>query len=84
MKVDENVEVGKIEKVITKKAKRILENAKLFDIFRNEKIGENKKSVAYSLSFRDKSKTLSDDEVNQTMENIIKELQKEFNAELRK
>ena len=82
--VDENVEVGKIEKVITKKAKRILENAKLFDIFRNEKIGENKKSVAYSLSFRDKSKTLSDDEVNQTMENIIKELQKEFNAELRK
>ena len=82
--VDENVEVGKIEKVITKKAKKILENAKLFDIFRNEKIGENKKSVAYSLSFRDKSKTLSDDEVNQTMENIIKELQKEFNAELRK
>ena len=82
--VDENVEVGKIEKVITKKAKRILENVKLFDIFRNEKIGENKKSVAYSLSFRDKSKTLSDDEVNQTMENIIKELQKEFNAELRK
>ena len=82
--VDENVEVGKIEKVITKKAKRILENAKLFDIFRDEKIGENKKSVAYSLSFRDKSKTLSDDEVNQTMENIIKELQKEFNAELRK
>ena len=82
--VDENVEVGKIEKVITKKAKKILESAKLFDIFRNEKIGENKKSVAYSLSFRDKSKTLSDDEVNQTMENIISELEKEFNAELRK
>ncbi len=82
--VDENVEVGKIEKVITKKAKKILENAKLFDIFRNEKIGENKKSVAYSLSFRDKNKTLSDDEVNQTMENIISELEKEFNAELRK
>ena len=82
--VDENVEVGKIEKVITKKAKKILESAKLFDIFRNEKIGENKKSVAYSLSFRDKNKTLSDDEVNQIMENIISELEKEFNAELRK
>ena len=82
--IDEDIEVGKIEKIITKKAKKILESMKLFDIFRNEKIGENKKSVAYSLSFRDKNKTLSDEEVNQTMDSIIKELEKELKAELRK
>ena len=82
--VDEKVEVGQIEKIITKKAKKLLEKMKLFDIYRNEKLGENKKSVAYSLIFRDKNRTLSDEEINGVMETIIGELQKTLNAELRK
>lgn len=82
--VDEKVEVGQIEKIITKKSKKWLEKAKLFDIYRDEKIGENKKSVAYSLIFRDKNKTLSDQEINTTMESIITELEKTLGAELRK
>ncbi len=82
--VDENIEVGQIEKTITKKAKKILEKAELFDIYRNEKLGENKKSVAYALTFRAKNKTLNDDEVNEVMENVIKELEKSLGAELRK
>ena len=82
--VDENVEVGQIEKVITKKAKKLLESAKLFDIYRDEKLGKDKKSVAYSLIFRDKNKSLSDEEINPIMEDIIKELEKTLNAELRR
>ena len=82
--VDEKIEAAQIEKVIMKKAKKLLEQAKLFDIYRNEKLGENKKSVAYSLIFRDKKKTLSDEEVNIMMENIIAELEKTLGAELRK
>ncbi len=82
--VDEKVEVGQIEKIIIKKAKKWLEEVKLFDIYRDEKLGENKKSVAYSLIFRDKNKTLSDEEINTTMENIITELEKTLGAELRK
>ena len=82
--VDENIEVGQIEKTIAKKAKKILEKAELFDIYRNEKLGENKKSVAYALTFRNKNKTLNDDEVNEVMENVIKELEKSLGAELRK
>ena len=84
MIVDEKVEVGQIEKIITKKSKKILESAKLFDIYRSKKLGENKKSVAYSLKFRDKNKTLSDEEINTVMENIIAELEKTLGAELRK
>ena len=57
---------------------------KLFDIYRNEKLGENKKSVAYSLIFRDKNKTLSDEEINNVMDAIISELEKTLHAELRK
>ena len=82
--VDEKIEVGQIEKIIIKKAKKLLEEAKLFDIYRDEKIGKDKKSVAYSLTFRDKDKTLSDEEVNIAMENIISELEKVVGAELRK
>ena len=88
--VDERIEVGEIEKAITRKARKLLkgkkslEELKLFDIYRDEKIGENKKSVAYSLLFRDLSKSLSDDEINPVMEEITKELENKFNAELRK
>ena len=66
------------------KGQKGLEELKLFDIYRNEKIGENKKSVAYSLIFRDKTKSLSDDEINPVMEEITKELEEKFKAELRK
>ena len=82
--VNEEVEVGQIEKIITKKGKKLLESMKLFDIYRNEKLGENKKSVAYALMFRDKNKTLSDEEINTVMNSIIAELEKTLNAELRK
>ena len=82
--VDETVEVGQIEKIITKKSKKLLEKAKLFDIYRDNKLGKNKKSVAYRLIFRDKNKTLNDEEVNSTMSTIIAELEKELKAELRK
>lgn len=84
MVVNEEIQVGDIEKIITQKGKKYLENLQLFDIYRNEKLGENKKSVAYSLIFRDKKKTLSDDEINQTMDAIVSELEKKLGAELRR
>lgn len=82
--VDEDIEVGKIEKVITKKCKKILEEIKLFDIYRSEKLGENKKSIAFALTFRAQDKTLTDEEINGAMDTIISDLEKELNAELRK
>ena len=81
--VDEKIEVGQIEKIITKKGKKLLEQVKLFDIYREEKIGKNKKSIAYSLIFRDAKKTLNDEEINGIMNNIISELEKTLNAKLR-
>lgn len=81
--VDESIEVGQIENAISRKAKNILETAKLFDIYRSEKLGENKKSVAYELIFRSKERTLTDSEIKNTMEAIVKELETSLNAELR-
>ena len=81
--VNEDVEVGQIESVISKKAKNILERAELFDVYRSDKLGENKKSVAYELIFRAQDRTLTDDEIKNTMEAITKELQTILGAELR-
>lgn len=82
--VDEDVEVGSIEKIITKKCRKILEEVKLFDIYRSDKLGENKKSIAYALTFRAQDKTLTDEEIAGAMETIVTDLQRELGAELRK
>ena len=63
---------------------RLIRKLKLFDIYRDEKIGNDKKSIAYSLKFRAKDRTMSDDEINPIMEEIIAGLEKELGAELRK
>ncbi len=84
MLVDEDIEVAQIEKIIVRKGKKILEEVELFDVYRNDKLGNKKKSVAYSLKFRAKDRTLTDEEINKTMEEIITELEKSLGAELRK
>lgn len=82
--VDENIEVGQIEKIIKKKAKKMLETVELFDIFRNtEKLGENKKSVAYALKFRIAERTLTDEDINPLMKEILQELEKNVGAKIR-
>lgn len=82
--VDEEIEAGQIERVIAKRAKNILEKIQLFDIYRNEKLGVNKKSMAYSLIFRSKDRTLTDEEITETMNKILLDLENELNANLRK
>lgn len=82
--VDENIEVGQIERIIKKKAKKLLETVELFDIFRSaEKLGENKKSVAYALKFRIADRTLTDEDVNPVMKDILNELEKSLGGKIR-
>lgn len=82
--VDENVEVGQIERLIKNKAKKYLESIELFDIFRStEKLGENKKSVAYALKFRIPERTLTDDDINPVMSHILEKLEENFGAKIR-
>ncbi|ADY73282.1 Phenylalanyl-tRNA synthetase beta chain [Desulfurobacterium thermolithotrophum DSM 11699] len=79
--VDADMPVGKLEEVIKSSAK-YLEKLKLFDLYKGKGIPEGKKSVAFSLVFRSKEKTLSDEEVNKILNGIIKALEK-FGATLR-
>jgi phenylalanyl-tRNA synthetase beta chain len=61
-----------------------LVDLKLFDVFENEKLGENKKSFAITFTFLDKEKTLTDKEVENFMNKIITNLEKQLNAEIRR
>ena len=82
--VEEEIETGTIEKIISKKCKKILEKVTLFDVYRSEKLGLNKKSMAYRLVFRSSEKTLEEEEITKTMQTIMEDLSKEVKAELRK
>ena len=73
---DDSIPVYELEKAIIKGGGVSLENVKLFDVYKGKQIEEGKKSVAFSLSFRDKEKTLSDSEVDFAMKRIFKELEK--------
>jgi len=60
-----------------------LVDVRLFDIFRNDSIGTGKKSMAYSLTFQSKERTLTDDEVNKAYQKIRSELERGLSVELR-
>ena len=82
MVVPKNVLVGQIEEVIAVRGGQILENYELFDIYEGSQIKGGYKSVAYSLTFRAKDRTLTDTEISASMKKILNGLEA-LGAELR-
>ncbi|RDY32712.1 phenylalanine--tRNA ligase subunit beta [Lachnotalea glycerini] len=74
MVMSNQILVGQIEEIIEKKGGSILESYNLFDIYEGTQIKEGYKSVAYSIIFRAKDRTLEDTDVNASMNKILKEL----------
>lgn len=74
--VDKDIFVGQIEKVIKKCGGKLLESYKLFDVYEGEQVACGKKSVAYTMTFRAKDRTLEDAEVSSIIDKILKELGK--------
>ena len=71
---DESLEVGTIAEVMEKAAGKMCEGVKLFDIFRGEKIGEGKKSVAFRVILRAPDRTLTVEEADKVSNKILKDL----------
>lgn len=83
MVVPKHILAGQIEEVIFAKGGQYLESYALFDLYEGAQIREGFKSVAYSIVFRAKDKTLSDAEVTESMDRILKALEG-MGIELRK
>ena len=73
---------SQIEAMIEQRGGKILENYHLFDLYEGEQIKEGFKSVAYSISFRAKDRTLDDNDVNAAMKKILNGLE-QLGIELR-
>ena len=83
MVMKKNLLVGEIEKVFDAKGGQYLESYELFDIYEGSQIKVGYKSVAYSLTFRAKDKTLEESDYAPAMDKILKTLEA-MGIELRK
>jgi phenylalanyl-tRNA synthetase beta chain len=72
----------KILRAIEEPREPLLERVELFDLF-TEKVGEARKSLAYRLTYRDRSRTLTSEEVNAAHTKIRERLRRDLGAELR-
>ncbi len=80
---DKNISSLDLANKIKKSAGKLLIDINVFDLYEGKNIDENKKSLAYSLTFGDNNRTLNDDEINAVMDKVIANLEKE-GMELRK
>lgn len=81
--VDEVITADQLMDVICKAGGNLLMDARLFDIYRNEKIGTSKKSMAYKLTYQAYDRTLTDKDALTIRTKIVNALKKQFGAVLR-
>jgi phenylalanyl-tRNA synthetase beta chain len=82
--VDKKVLAKDIEMEIKKAGGKLFLGSKIFDVYEGINIGLNKKSIAISLNFGANDRTLTDEEISNSVKQIIERLEKTFGAELRK
>ncbi len=75
MVVPKNILAGQIEDMLVTRGGKILESCQLFDIYEGEQIKEGYKSMAYTLTFRAKDRTLGDSDVTAVMKKILNGLE---------
>ena len=83
MVMPESQPLGPVMDAMRSAAGSLLEDIRLFDIFRGLQLGPNVKSAAFSLTFRSPDQTLTDDTLNPIMNKVLKICKEKFNAEIR-
>ena len=81
--VSDDIMVSQIQNIIRQKGGNLIENIKLFDVYKGKQIPDGKKSVAYSIVYRAEDRTLKDEEVNIVHNGVVKEIELKLGAQLR-
>lgn len=81
--VSKTVSNEQIEQTIRSAGGDILENVQLFDLYSGQPIEEGYVSLAYALTYRQPTRTLTDEEINNTQQKIIQELGQKLGAKIR-
>ena len=82
--IDRSVKFSQIEKLAFHTERKLLKAVRLFDVYQDERLGENKKSYAVSFTLLDERKTLTDKEIDKIMQKLAWNFEKELGAEIRK
>ncbi|PDH34319.1 MAG: phenylalanine--tRNA ligase subunit beta [OM182 bacterium MED-G28] len=81
--IDEFVSSSAILAMVEDKAGEFLVGSRIFDVYQGDAVSKGKKSIALGLTWQHPSRTLSDEEINTIISSCIKELEEQFNANLR-
>jgi len=81
--LDKQVNYHQLEQLAFKQEKRLLKQVNLFDVYEGKNLEEGKKSYAISFVFQDDEKTLTDVQIDKTMERLIQGFNTELGAKLR-
>lgn len=73
--VKKDVSSNDIQSIIKKVGGRLLTDIDVFDVYVGENVGDDEKSIAYTLTFSDQTRTLSDEEVTQLFRQIIEKVE---------
>ncbi len=82
--VEESLPAGRVAELIRQAGGKVVADVRLFDVYRGERIGVGKKSLAYRITYQAADKTLSDQDVAGIRARIIRRLEQELGAALRR
>ena len=83
LELDKKITYAEIEKIARKTEQQLLKEMNVFDVYEGEKIAAGKKSYAISFILQNTEKTLTDEEIEATMNKLIKQFEKDLGATLR-
>jgi phenylalanyl-tRNA synthetase beta chain len=81
--VDSGVSFAEIEKIAFGTEKKLLKDVFLFDVYEGKNLPSGKKSYAVSFILEDENKTLTDKQIDNIMNNLLKAFEQKINAQLR-
>jgi phenylalanyl-tRNA synthetase beta chain len=72
-----------VQALIEQSGGRLLRDVRLFDLYRGDQVGSDKKSLAYTLTFQADDRTLTDKDANKIRDKIVRRLNAQLDATLR-
>ena len=81
--MDKMVTCDSVIKTIKRASSKLLKDIKVFDVYMGDKLKENEKSLAFALTLSDNDHTLSGDEIEKVIANIVKDVETKHHAKLR-
>ena len=82
--LDKHVTFDEIRKLVVASEKKLIKEVTAFDVYEGDNIPEGKKAYALGFTLLDETKTLTDEEIEKTMNKLMTEFEKKLGAVIRK